>query len=161
MPFTVKPQPVSVSCSSFTSIYVSSLLQSNQTSSYSPEYALGFLPYLWASISSPLCYSEMLSGLQDAVSSVVSQPDTVSSLSPHTILSVQLYGIYILLCFINKDLCICLFQTDLKVPENQIISYNFVFPTAPTKMLAYTCQQGALSRIRQAVKSSSSFPNRL
>lgn len=86
------------------------------------------------------CYSEILQVLQDAVSSVASQPNTVSALSPHTILSVPLYGIYILPFY--KDLCTCLFPTDLKVPENQIISYNCVFPTAPTEMLVCACQQG-------------------
>lgn len=95
-------------------------------------------------MSSFLCYSEILPVLQNAVSSVASQPDIVLSLNPHTTLSVPLYGIYILLCFIK--ICVpTLLPTDLKFPENNIISYNSVFPTAPTKMLTYTCHQCALS----------------
>lgn len=72
-------------------------------------------------MSSLLCYFEILPVLQNAVSSIASQPDIVLPLNPHTT-SWHLHSI-----MLYKDLCTCLLPTDLKVPETSIISYNFVF----------------------------------
>lgn len=124
-----------------------SFLQSDQTTSDSPEYALAFLlPYLWVSMSPLFCYSEILPVLQHAGSSVALRPDSFVFKPSNHFIRTTLWHLHSITFY--KDTCTCLFPTDLKFPENKIISNNFVFPTAPTKISACTRQQGALSCIQ-------------
>ena len=121
---------------SFTSLYIVLFVTVQPDYQLLPEICSGLPPlYLrWIYPPPATCYSEIL---------------PVSSVTSHTycfiVISSQHFTCTILWHLLSitfyKDLHICLFPTIWRFLElgKNIISYNFVFPTAPTKLLAYTC----------------------